>query len=198
MNQITAGEFIEMFAKNASVFEHWDTPLEIIGYVYCDNSRITHLSKHLTFLGNEKGEAASFSRCSDLKIATGTFHGFVSFAASGIEKIKNLKVTQTNLDNCSASFYACKSLQIATGNYDGFVSFWQSGVHTIKDLHIENSRINGDYTDFYECPNLHSLEGLNLTKKHNIEPEKLLAENKRRNALKKFVKKNQAEELPFL
>jgi hypothetical protein len=53
MKRITAEEFLGMIAENPSVFEHWDTPLEITEYVDCSHTNITHLSPHLTFSGNK-------------------------------------------------------------------------------------------------------------------------------------------------
>jgi hypothetical protein len=77
-----------MIMENPSVFEHWETPLEITGYVNCQNSPITHLSPHLTFSGkNEDGDTASFLNCPNLKVATGNYPGFVIFNNSGIQQV---------------------------------------------------------------------------------------------------------------
>jgi hypothetical protein len=198
MRKITAKEFYAMILKNPSVFEHWDTPLEITEYVNCENLEITHLSKHLTFSGkNKEGIAADFAFC-PLKIATGTFHGFINFNQAKIETIQNLNVTQSDKNGWSASFIDCKALTTATGNYHGYVMFSYSGIHSIKNLYIENKNEEGSFAEFYECPNLHSLEGWDLSKQIDIEPEKLEAETKRRKALKMFHKKTKVKELPFL
>jgi hypothetical protein len=115
-SKITAKEFLAMIAENPSIFEHWETPLEITGYVNCGESNITHLSKQLTFSGrNSIGETASFSNCPDLKVATGTFHGLVYFVYSGIEKIENLQITNSDRTGWATNFCGCDSLQIATG-----------------------------------------------------------------------------------
>jgi hypothetical protein len=195
--KITAKEFLEMVAENPSVFEHWETPLEIIGYVNCKHSPITHLSQYLTFSEPQNGNSASFEDCENLKIATGTFHGWISFNRSGIEKIEKLHVIKDN-KGASASFYQCKSLQIATGNYAGFVDFLESGIHSIQNLHIENPDEDGHYASFENCPNLKNLEGWDLSKEILNTPRKLKAEKKRRAALKKYHKETQVESLPFL
>jgi hypothetical protein len=115
MKQITAKEFYNMSEKNPSVFEHWETPLEIMEFVYCNNSKITHLSKQLTFSG--KNQDGWFAFCKSLKIATGTFHGRVYFSDSGIQKISQLLITNPDNADLSANFSYCKDLKIATGNY---------------------------------------------------------------------------------
>jgi hypothetical protein len=199
MRKITAEEFLNMVAKNPSVFEHWDTPLEITEYVDCEYSPITHLSKHLTFSGrSESGEAAKFFACRALKIATGTFHGLVNFSSSSIEMIENLTVTQPEKDGWAADFHNCKKLKVATGTYAGSVFLLGSGIHSIKNLNIEQPDNSGTYAAFSNCPNLKTLEGWDLSKKIVIESKKLEEERKRRQALKDFHKKAKAEELPFL
>jgi hypothetical protein len=198
MKTITAEEFYTMISKNPSVFENWETPLKITEYVECRKSPITHLSKHLIFTKNTDGSAAHFNLCPNLKIATGTFYGCVSFGNSGIEKIEALSITQPNKLGEAATFAYCKSLQIACGNYPGFVNFGESGVHSIKDLHIQNPDKNGDYVAFYNCHNLHNLEGLDLNKQIWIEKHKLQKEIKRRTAIQKFVIETSPQELPFL
>jgi hypothetical protein len=199
MKKITSKEFLEMIRENPSVFEHWNTPLEITDYVDCQNSPITHLSKHLTFSGieNINGESATFHSCTNLKIATGTFHGYVSFVESSIEKIENLHVTKQDAVGWAANFYGCKELQIATGEYAGYVSFGNCGIHNIKELHIHNTNNEGTYAYFHDCPNLKNLKGWDLSKTIEIEPRKLTTEKERR-ALLKHQKENQLETLPFL
>jgi hypothetical protein len=199
--QITAGEFAVMIHENPSVFEHWDTPLEILGYVNARDSQITHithLSPHLTFAGtNNEDFAASFRECPNLKIATGTFHGSVDFGFSNIEKIENLTVTQPDKNGWAASFWGCKKLKSITGTYPGFLFLTGSGIESLKSLHIEKHNISGKYLDVSDCPNLKNLSGWDLSKQITIESEKLEAEPKRR-AIQKFLNKTQPEELPFL
>jgi hypothetical protein len=199
MKKITAEEFHKMIENNPSVFEQWNIPLKIIGFIHCNDSPITHLSKYLTFDARTlDGGSATFARCKNLKTATGTFPGFVSFYESHIEKIKDLHITGKNKKGISASFERCRNLKIATGHYAGFVSFWESGIETIHNLHIQNENPNINYASFLECPNLKNLSELDLTKLFNIEPEKLEAEIKRRKALQKFHTENHPNPLPFL
>jgi hypothetical protein len=197
VKSITATEFLARIKEKPSVFEHWDTPLEITEYVSCQNSPITHLSKHLTFSGrNEVGDSANFSGCENLQIAIGTFYGFV-FWNSAIKKIEDLNILQCDMFNMSATFSGCKNLKIATGRYQGFVNFEDCGIETIQNLHIQSPDEEGDYASFRDCPTLLTLKGWDLSKKILIEPEKLAAEKKRL-ALQKFVEKAQPQELPFL
>jgi hypothetical protein len=178
---ITAQEFLEMIAKNPSVFEHWDSPLEITEYVSCLLSEITHLSPQLTFSGKDKaGWAADFMMATNLKNATGTFHGHVRFQQSGIEKIEKLIVTKSDNDKCAAIFSYCANLKIATGTFHGCVDFSESGIHSIQNLHVQNPNADKYYAYFSDCPNLKTLKGWDLSKKIWIEPEKLAAEKERR------------------
>jgi hypothetical protein len=196
--KITADEFKKMISENPSVFEHWNTPLEITEYVNCENSEITHLSKHLTFSGkNDIGYSANFWDCKNLKVATGTFQGTVIFANAGIQKIENLQVTQTKKQGLSASFGACKALEIASGNFEGAVDFDDSGIHSIQNLHVHSPNQSKIYASFLGCANLKTLESWDLSKHIEIEPEKLQAEIKRRAALKKFIQETQPLPLPI-
>jgi hypothetical protein len=198
MKKIKADKFLSMIRSNPSVFENWETPLEITTFVSCRNSPITHLSKHLIFSGRDSdGDVANFSECLKLKIATGTFHRFVYFSNSGIQKIENLTITQTDADNHAASFTGCKSLQIATGTYPGYVTFANTGIITTNELHILSPSNSKNYVSFIHCPNLKTLENWDISKQIRIEPEKLAAEKERR-AIQKFHEENQIETLPFL
>ncbi len=183
-----------MVDKNPSVFEHWETPLEITEYVYCDFSEIIHLSKYLTFSGkNDQGKCASFGHCKSLQTATGTFHGYVTFKTSGIQRIEELHILKPNIAQ-TADFSYCKSLKIATGTYPGKVNFSDSGAETIHNLHIQTAI---QTANFSYCPNLKNLRDLDLSKPIEIEPEKLIAEKERR-AVLKFNKETKPQELPSL
>jgi hypothetical protein len=198
MKQITAKEFLAMIENNPSVFENWNTPLEIAEYVSCKESYITHLSPHLHFTGkNQADTTAIFSNCENLKIATGNFQSSVAFINSGIEIIEDLNILDNNIEFWSASFSSCSNLKVATGTYPGFVSFHKTGIEKIKNLHVKKPNPKGFYADFTECSLLKTLKGWNLSKKIFIEPEKLSNE-KERQALLKFHKKAQPKPLPFL
>jgi hypothetical protein len=204
--KITAKEFYKMVSENPSVFKEWNTPLEITEYIECSRSirypniqKITHLSKHLTFSGkNKAGTAADFYGCKDLETATGTYHGYVSFGDSGIKKIEDLHITNTDNGGWAACFEGCKNLEVATGTYPGGVNFLDSGIHSIYNLQIEKANIHGNYASFRDCTKLKNLQEWDLSKQIQIEPEKIEAEIKRRQALKTYVNKSQPEELPFL
>jgi hypothetical protein len=198
MKQITAQEFLDMIKKNPSVFENWDTPLEITGFVICNDSPITHLSKYLIFSGKESnGNTASFNNCDNLKIATGTFENRISFSNSRIEKIEDLKIIEMDEEGWAADFSGCNHLKIAEGKYPGFVNFHGSGIHSIQNLHIENPSNKKNYANFIACRNLQTLQGWDLSKQIVIEAQKLAAEKERR-AILNFQKKHQPAILPFL
>jgi hypothetical protein len=198
MKQITAKEFLAMIKENPSVFEDWETPLEIAEFVNCNYSPITQLSPLLTFSGKDmEGNCATFTNCPDLQIATGTFHGCTDFGESGVQKIENLHIKETNDMSWASMFWGCKNLQVATGNYPGFVTFYGSGIHSIQNLKIQNPDKWDYHAEFRKCPNLHTLQGWDLSKPIGIEPEKWAAEKARR-ALQKFHKTTQPKELPFL
>jgi hypothetical protein len=210
MKKITAKEFLEMIAENPSIFEHWEPPLEITGYVYCYNSPITHLSPHLIFSGkNTNGDTADFRYCANLQIASGTFHGYVGFSESRIKKIEKLLVKGTDKLGNSAGFSDCKSLKSASGNFAGSVNFSGSSIKGIRKLRIGTANTIGIYAYFQKCPNLKTLENWDLYKKIDIEPYKFeeeekrrkpenLAAEKERKALQKFHRKTKPKPLPFL
>ena len=128
-------------------------PLEITTYVQLIKEAITHLSPFLTFSGkNEMGWAADFERCKNLKVATGTFHGFVYFGSSGIKEIKNLNITGIDSEGDSANFYSCKNLKVATGTFKGAVNFESSKIEEIKELIIQNKNIKKEKASFIFCP----------------------------------------------
>jgi hypothetical protein len=161
--KITAKEFLEMIAENPSIFEQWNTPLEITEYVDCSDSNITYLSPHLTFSGrNEDGDTADFSHCPNLTSATGTFHSCVNFFGSGIVKIENLTVTQPNEYGKSANFGYCPFLQIATGSYPGYVNFEHSGIEHIKHLVAESY-------SFKDCFNLQNLKEWEISQRDSAK-----------------------------
>jgi len=152
MNKMTGKEFVELIKKDPSWCLGIKEETEIITNVNLGNSNIKHLSPLLTFKGkNIDGWVASFYNCKKLKIATGTFHGLVNFADSGIEKIENLNVKGTNQNGTSSTFYACKNLKIATGTFAGAVIFDNSGVETIKDLIVVKRNKKEEGALFFNC-----------------------------------------------
>ena len=151
--KITGKKFINLIKKDPSWCLNIKEPIEVTTFTDLANSPITHLSPLLTFSGeNESGWVADFSDCKNLKVATGTFNGFVYFGYTGIEKIENLTVKEVDIEGDSASFWGCSNLKVATGNYTGMVNFQGTGVTTIKDLIIKNTEIMGNKASFFKCP----------------------------------------------
>jgi hypothetical protein len=186
MRKITAEEFHTMIDENPSIFKNWKEPLEITEFVDCDESPITHLSKHLTFSGkNKRGWCASFEKCKSLYIATGTFKGGVSFTFSRIEKIENLKVTEVTVEKTAATFDLCEGLEIATGWYAGFVGFSGCNIREINNLHIEKPNTEKIYADFTDNA-LTSLKEWDIKKKIKVELFLLKKEEYRLGILKEI------------
>jgi hypothetical protein len=185
MKQITAKEFYALIEECPSIFKDWETITEITEPIFCESSPITHLSKYLLFTGRSpENKTAIFTNCPHLQIATGIFNGYVDFTGSNIKEIKKLEVLQPNNDGWAANFSECKNLKVASGIYAGAVSFFESGIESINDLHIPNPAKSGKYGTFLNCPNLKTLEGWDLSKKINIETQKLQTEIKRRSIWK--------------
>ena len=156
MKKMTGEKFISLIEKDPSWCLCIKEPIEITTFVNLSYGNITHLSPLLTFSGkNEDNWVANFYECENLKVATGTFHGFVHFGYSGIEKIENLNVTETDKVNESTSFSNCQNLKVATGNYKGRVNFSNSGVTTIKNLNIKAPDNYGEKAHFLNCPILY-------------------------------------------
>ena len=153
MRRITGEKFVKLINKNPSWCKNLKEKIEITTYAGLDSSNITHLSPLITFSGRDQdGWAASFINVKTLKIATGTFLGFVNFAGTGIEEIKNLIVRETQKKGSAANFFNCRNLKVATGNFEGFVNFNNSGVETIKDLNIKNLEGDREKARFNNCP----------------------------------------------
>ena len=154
MIQIAGAEFTRLIIENPSWCKDLRKPLEVVTYVNLESSKITHLSPLITFSGiNNLGWAADFHNCKHLKIATGTFYGPTDFNNSGVEKIENLTVTDSEI--YSTNFSNCKNLKVATGTFEGFVNFAGSGIETIKDLIIKNQDSDGHKAYFTTCPIVH-------------------------------------------
>jgi len=152
MKKITGEEFERKIIKDPAWCKTIKEPLEVTTSINLSCSKISHLSPLLTFSGKDHvGWVACFAGCKDLKIATGTYKGYVSFEESGIEKIENLTVKGVDKEGASANFALCENLKVATGNYKGAVSFEKSGITNIKDLIIENANIEGRKANFKDC-----------------------------------------------
>lgn len=157
---------------NADQFERWverdpawafklSEPVEISDFCYLCSSPITHLSPFLHFTGTDiQGTAAVFQSCRSLRVAEGTFHGFVDFHNSGIERIGDITVTQPRYEGYAASFTECKALTVAEGTFPGHVDFNNSGIERIGDLVITQTNTDGEAVCFCNCKNLRVAEGI--------------------------------------
>ena len=180
MKQMTARKFKDAINCNPAWALTLTEPVEITGYCNMDGSVISHLSPLLTFRGrNAKCDAASFSCCEHLKVAEGTFNGFVSFFESGVEKIGNLEITAPNKNGAAACFCRCNALTIAEGTFPGSVCFPESGIKRIGGLNITAPNKNGIKADFSGCDLRVPTEFLG--------PEYLMDESTRQKALSRIV-----------
>jgi hypothetical protein len=108
---LTANEFNLLVHDNPSVFKTLQHPIEVTQYIYAYNSPITHLSKHLTFSGeNPHRRSASFIACNNLKNASGTYQHKVDFSNSGIQSIENLKIHNPDETGVYAQMNNCPNL----------------------------------------------------------------------------------------
>jgi hypothetical protein len=115
--KITGEQFVELIKENPSWCLNVTEPLEVTTFVFLGGSLITHLSPLIYFSGKCEDEffadtkkgivSASFNCCDNLKVATGTFKGFVNFQDSGITTIKDLTIKNTNAYGVKAIFVDC-------------------------------------------------------------------------------------------
>lgn len=157
---MTAAEFLRRTEENPNWCSEITEPTEVIKFVAVGGSEISSLSPLLIFSGRDKiGSVARFIGCRKLKIAEGTFHGFVDFYSAGIEEIGNLKITQPNKYGEAAYFKNCPNLKIAQGKYPGAVDFNGSNVLIAQNLEIQQSNKDGRAADFTECYELTKIRG---------------------------------------
>jgi hypothetical protein len=140
--------------------------------------------------GLEPFYLASFYACDNLKVATGTYDGPVTFSGSGIEEIKNLNIRKASSDG-AVYMARCKKLKTATGTYPGYANFYTSGVTEIKDLHILAPNNRGYAADFRGC-DIQKIS--NFTYEGKIEADdktlKLIGEYEAKIAAEKIVGPN--------
>ena len=103
------------------------------------------------------GDAASFYQCADLKVAEGTFPGFIEFGGSGVEKIGNLVITRPNTRGEAASFACCFSLKVAEGTYPGTVDFRYAALERSEDFHIILPSGEEIVTEYTGCKKIEAL-----------------------------------------
>lgn len=158
--KITAEEFKTRTERNPNWCSKITEPIEVTEYVTMIGSNIQSLSPLLTFTGKDANKhTANFLGCQQLKIAEGTFQGFVGFANSGIEKIGDLKINYHDVRGAAASFFMCEHLKIAEGSFPGYVTFQSSGIQEIGILHIAKTDHVGDAANFKECKSLRIAKG---------------------------------------
>jgi hypothetical protein len=199
--KINAKHFLKMVEENPSVFKDWNTPLEIEGFVNCQNSEITHLSPHLTFLNH-----ATFADCPNLENAAGTYYGAVSFAKSSIQSIdsKFRVFGETNdftfTDNypkgkgglmLSTDFSHCKNLKNLNGNFAYPTRVTHCSIETLHNYTVENPERESTeiYGDFLTCPNLKNIEGWDLKKDIYVDSKLLAVEQIRVGVFDEFLSK---------
>jgi hypothetical protein len=150
--KITARKFKAAIKRDPAWALTLTEPVEITGYCNMRGSAISHLSPLLHFAGtNAKGEAASFASCHHLKVAEGTFNGFVNFSDSGITRIGELNIVAPSECGFAADFFRCKALEKAEGTFPGCVDFALSGIKKIGDLTITHPHKNGIKAIFFGC-----------------------------------------------
>lgn len=160
MNEFTSGQLKRAIETDPSWAAKLTEPMEITDYCDMAESPNTHLSPLLHFTGRDpSGNCADFSQCIGLKVAEGSFAGFVDFSGSGIGKIGNLNITQPQQNGNAASFYQCADLKIAEGTFPGFVEFGGSGVGKIGNLAITRPNNSGNAASFSCCFSLKVAEG---------------------------------------
>jgi hypothetical protein len=79
------------------------------------------------------GCAASFFGCMDLRIAIGTYPGYVDFANSGVSEIKDLVILKPDTNGNTSNFFGCENLKTK----EDVIVDSQSGAEEIKDLMIK-------------------------------------------------------------
>ena len=185
--KITSDEFIERTLDDPTWCSKLSEPTEVIEPIVMYEFPITALSPLLTFTGKDRnGDVASFTDCPKLIIAEGIFHGQVDFTSAGIEKIGDLKITQTNKSGQAACFRWCKYLEIAEGNYPGFVDFEGTGIKETKNLSVTGKNVAGYAVTFTDCCNLTKIRGSFLGEIGGKEP--LLKEYHQYMATKKTLR----------
>jgi len=146
--KMTGDVFKDLIEANPNWCKDLKEKTSITTYADLSNSNITQLSPLLTFTA--KKESATFCNCKNLKVATGTFKGYVSFGNSGVEKIEDLKVTGSDTYGSAASFVNCKNLKVAAGTFRGGVYFSDSGIEKIGKLKITSTMVR-TLSEFYGC-----------------------------------------------
>ena len=132
---------MELIKDNPSWCKNIKEEIEVTTYVSFTSSKLTHLSPLSTFSGkNIEGWSANFSKCKNLKVATGTFEGTVNFDNSGITTIKDLIIKNPNKYGGKATFKGCP-IKYIPKEYRGAEYNFDKGVikNSIKKDKIEET-----------------------------------------------------------
>jgi hypothetical protein len=86
-----------------------------------------------------------------LKVAEGTFAGFVNFSESSIQKIGDLRITAPDQEGFAAYFNKCLNLKIAEGTFPGLVNFDGAGIKKVGNLKITKANDQGYKANFIDC-----------------------------------------------
>lgn len=157
MKRISSIQFQKNIKENPAWAATLTEPVQVTGGAGLNGSPITHLSPLLHFYPI-KGQtrAAAFWNCPNLKVAQGTFHGWVQFAFSGIEEIDPENLIIRNTGNTAAIFYKCAALKVAQGNFPGHVKFKKSGIQKFGEITLQTRWPGRRRIDLTECDDLKS------------------------------------------
>jgi hypothetical protein len=61
---------------------------------------VTSIENLIVTQSTEQGAAAAFQGCKQLKVATGSYEGFVDFSKSGVRTVRKLTATGGNFTQC--------------------------------------------------------------------------------------------------
>jgi hypothetical protein len=158
--RITGEEFCQKIMNDPLWCRKIKEPIIVTTPVELSNAEILSLSPLLTFEGvNEYGCCASFEETA-IDVATGTFHGSVSFSFSEIEKIEKLHILNPSKKGEAAFFNNCQNLKEATGIYTGKVEFENCyKLEKINNLSITQGDKHNRAASFFGCITLKVAEG---------------------------------------
>ena len=147
---MTGEEFKALIEKDPSWCKNLKEPLEITTFANLEQTEITHLSPLITFSGEDKyGWTASFHRCRQLEVATGTFKGFVQFSYTSVKTIESLNTLIPQ--GLTAAFYDCP-IKYVPKKYRGTEFIFNKGIvkksikkditnATVKKIKSEENKI---------------------------------------------------------
>jgi hypothetical protein len=168
---ITAKKFKELTKENPSWATEIKEDLGVNGPVRLFRKPITHLSPHLHFLGDKKGEdensvALYLQECNFIeKIECVTYGRIITENCWGIKEVKGVTFNvDSNTEKIKswgvANFWECPKIENIEGEFPGFVSFKKcSGLETAK-VNVTHALKGGEGANFHMCTNLKKVEGI--------------------------------------